>query len=374
MLKTRIIPCLDVKDGRVVKGVNFVGLTDAGDPVSAAIAYEKAGADELCFLDITASHEDRGILLDVVAQTAEQCFMPLTVGGGVRTVEDIRTLLLAGADKVSINTAAVENPEFVAEAAEKFGSQCIVVAVDAKEVAPGQFEIFTHGGRKARGLEAVSWAQRLVSLGAGEILLTSMDRDGTKSGYNVALTRAVSDAVSVPVIASGGVGNLDHLVEGVKEGHASAVLAASIFHFGTYTIAEAKQHMQAAGIDMRLSDVTLAPDMSPEVSEQSHILSRLYQTICERRGSPKGTSYSADLLADPVERVARKVGEEAVEIVIEALKQDQQKLIAESADLLYHLTALWAHQEIKPEQVWAELARRQGVSGHTEKQSRKKTA
>lgn len=374
MLKTRIIPCLDVKDGRVVKGVNFVGLTDAGDPVSAAIAYEKAGADELCFLDITASHEDRGILLDVVAQTAEQCFMPLTVGGGVRTVEDIRTLLLAGADKVSINTAAVENPEFVAEAAEKFGSQCIVVAVDAKEVAPGQFEIFTHGGRKARGLEAVSWAQRLVSLGAGEILLTSMDRDGTKSGYNVALTRAVSDAVSVPVIASGGVGHLDHLVEGVKEGHASAVLAASIFHFGTYTIAEAKQHMQAAGIDMRLSDVTLAPNMSPEISEQSHILSQLYQTICERRGAPKGTSYSADLLADPVERVARKVGEEAVEIVIEALKQDQQKLIAESADLLYHLTALWAHQEIKPEQVWAELARRQGVSGHTEKQSRKKTA
>ncbi len=366
MLKTRIIPCLDVKDGRVVKGVNFEGLIDAGDPVAAAIAYEKAGADELCFLDITASHEDRGILLDVVRQTAEKCFMPLTVGGGVRSVEDIRALLLAGADKVSINTAAVENPEFVAEAAEKFGSQCIVVAVDAKEVSSGKFEIFTHGGRKARGLDAVSWAQKLVSLGAGEILLTSMDRDGTKAGYNLALTRAIADAVSVPVIASGGVGTLDHLVEGVLEGHASAVLAASIFHFGTYTIAEAKAYMQDAGIDMRLEDVHL----EGHSAERKHILDHLFHTINARRGAERGQSYSADLLSDPVERVARKVGEESLEVVIEALKQDSDKLVSESADLLYHLCVLWAHQNISPDQVWTELKRRQNVSGHSEKQNR----
>jgi cyclase len=255
-LKTRLIPCLDVKNGRVVKGVQFVDLVDAGDPVEAAKAYDAAGADELCFLDISASHEGRGILLDVVSRTAEACFMPLTVGGGVRTVEDIRALLLAGADKVSINTAAVNRRAFVREAAEKFGAQCVVVAIDAKCVsAPGEpprFEIFTHGGRTATGLDAVAFAEEVVALGAGELLVTSMDRDGMKTGYDVALTRAIADAVPVPVIASGGVGTLDHLVEGVREGRASAVLAASIFHFGTYTIAEAKRHMAAAGVAMRL--------------------------------------------------------------------------------------------------------------------------
>ena len=252
MLKRRVIPCLDVKDGRVVKGVNFVDLRDAGDPVESAVAYDKAGADELCFLDITASHANRGIIFDVVRRTAEACFMPLTVGGGVRTTEDIRKLLLAGADKVSIMTAAVHNRDFVREAAEKFGSQCIVVAIDAKMVSPGKWEIFTHGGRKPTGLDAVDYAREVVALGAGEILLTSMDRDGTKSGFDVALTRAVADAVPVPLIASGGVGDLDHLVAGVTEGHATAVLAASIFHFGEYTIRQAKEHMARAGIPMRL--------------------------------------------------------------------------------------------------------------------------
>lgn len=253
MLKTRIIPCLDVKDGRVVKGINFVDLVDAGDPVEQARVYDAAGADELCFLDITASHEKRGIILDVVARTASQCFMPLTVGGGVRTVEDVRKLLLAGADKASINTAAVNRPEFVREAAEKFGSQCITVAVDAKSVGEGKWEIFTHGGRNPTGLDAIDWAQRMESLGAGEILLTSMDRDGAKIGYDLGLTRAVSDAVGIPVIASGGVGTLDHLVDGVTEGHASAVLAASIFHFGTYSIPEAKQYMADRGVPMRIT-------------------------------------------------------------------------------------------------------------------------
>jgi cyclase len=251
-LKTRIIPCLDVKDGRVVKGVNFVDLVDAGDPVEAAKAYDAAGADELCFLDITASHEDRGILFDIVSRTAEACFMPLTVGGGVRTVEDIRKLLLAGADKASIMTAAVQRREFVREAAEKFGAQCIVVAIDAKQVAPERWEIFTHGGRTATGIDAVAYAREVASLGAGEILLTSMDRDGAKIGFDLALTRRVADAVSIPVVASGGVGTLDHLVEGVSQGHASAVLAASIFHFGTYTIPQAKAHMAAAGLKMRI--------------------------------------------------------------------------------------------------------------------------
>ncbi|MEM7225123.1 MAG: imidazole glycerol phosphate synthase subunit HisF [Pseudomonadota bacterium] len=254
MLKRRIIPCLDVKDGRVVKGVNFVDLRDAGDPVEQAKVYDGAGADELCFLDITASNEKRGILLDVVRRTAEVCFMPLTVGGGVRTVDDIRALLLAGADKVSINTAAVKTPAFVAEAARKFGRQCIVVAIDAKQVEDGRFEIFTHGGRNPTGLEAVAWAQHMVELGAGEILLTSMDRDGTKVGYDLPLTRAIADAVGVPVIASGGVGTLDHLVEGVEQGHASALLAASIFHFGEHSIAEAKQHLAAAGVPVRLAE------------------------------------------------------------------------------------------------------------------------
>jgi imidazole glycerol-phosphate synthase subunit HisF len=256
MFKVRVIPCLDVKDGRVVKGVNFVDLRDAGDQVEAAIAYDAAGADELCFLDIAASHEKRGIMLDVVQRTAEACFMPLTVGGGVRTVEDIRALLSSGADKVSINTAAVERRAFVREAAEKFGDQCIVVAVDAKKVSrPGEqerWEIFTHGGRKPTGLDAVDYAREVVSLGAGEILLTSMDRDGTRSGFDIALTRAVADAVPVPVIASGGVGTLDHLADGVLGGHADAVLAASIFHFGEYSIRQAKEHMAHAGLPMRL--------------------------------------------------------------------------------------------------------------------------
>ncbi|MBL4747279.1 MAG: imidazole glycerol phosphate synthase subunit HisF [Magnetovibrio sp.] len=252
MLKARIIPCLDVEGGRVVKGVNFVDLVDAGDPVEQARVYDKAGADELTFLDITASVENRDTILDVVGRTAEQCFMPLTVGGGVRTTEDIRRLLLAGADKASINTAAVINPKFVQEAAQKFGSQCIVVAVDAKTVAPGKFEIFTHGGREPTGIDAVEWVKRMAAYGAGEILLTSMDRDGTKQGFNIELTRAVADAVSIPVIASGGVGTLDHMVAGVRDGHASAVLAASIFHFGTYTIGETKRYMAEHGIDVRL--------------------------------------------------------------------------------------------------------------------------
>jgi len=254
VLKVRVIPCLDVKNGRVVKGVNFVDLRDAGHPVEAAIAYDAAGADELCFLDITASHENRGIILDVVRRTAEACFMPLTVGGGVRGVADIRALLQSGADKVSINTAAVNRRALVKEAAEKFGDQCIVVAIDAKKVpgAPERWEIFTHGGRNPTGLDAVDYAREVVALGAGEILLTSMDRDGTRQGFDIALTRAVADAVTVPVIASGGVGNLDHLIAGVRDGHAAAVLAASIFHFGAYTIKEAKAHMAAAGLAMRL--------------------------------------------------------------------------------------------------------------------------
>ncbi len=252
MLKARVIPCLDVKEGRVVKGVNFVDLRDAGDPVECAIAYDAAGADELCFLDITASHENRGILLDVVQRTAEACFMPLTVGGGVRTLDDIRNLLLAGADKASIMTAAVHDRDFVRRGAEKFGSQCIVVAIDAKQVGPGKWEIFTHGGRRPTGIDAVEYAREVTALGAGEILLTSMDRDGAKIGFDIALTRAVADAVSVPVIASGGVGNLDHLVAGIRDGHATAVLAASIFHFGEYTIPQAKRHMAAAGLPMRL--------------------------------------------------------------------------------------------------------------------------
>lgn len=251
MLKMRIIPCLDVKDGRVVKGVNFVDLIDAGDPVAQAKIYDQAGADELTFLDITASSDNRDTIYDVVGRTAEACFMPLTVGGGVRQVDDIRKLLLAGADKVSINTAAVHRPEFVREAAEKFGSQCIVVAIDAKQTGPDKFEIFTHGGRNPTGIDAVQWARRMAEYGAGEILLTSMDRDGTKQGFNIPLTRAVADAVTIPVIASGGVGNLDHLVEGIRDGHATAVLAASIFHFGTYSIGQAKAHMAAAGIPIR---------------------------------------------------------------------------------------------------------------------------
>jgi len=256
MFKVRIIPCLDVKDGRVVKGVRFVDLVDAGDPVEAAKAYDAAGADELCFLDITASHEDRGILLDAVRRTAEACFMPLTVGGGVRTVEDVRTLLASGADKVSINTAAVQRRVFVKEAAEKFGEQCIVVAIDAKKVSkpgePDRWEVFTHGGRNPTGLDAVAYAREVVGLGAGEILLTSMDRDGTRQGYDIALTRAVADAVPVPVIASGGVGTLAHLVAGIRDGGATAVLAASIFHFGEFSVRQAKEYMAKSGLPVRL--------------------------------------------------------------------------------------------------------------------------
>ncbi len=253
MLKTRVIPCLDVADGRVVKGVNFVDLVDAGDPVEAARAYDAAGADEICFLDIHATHENRGTMFDLVTRTAEACFVPLTVGGGVRSHHDVRALLLAGADKVSFNSAAVANPDVIAEAADRFGSQCIVCAIDAKTVAPGKWEIFTHGGRKPTGIDAVEFARIIAAKGAGEILLTSMDRDGTKSGFNLPLTRAVADAVSIPVIASGGVGALEHLAEGVIEGHASAVLAASIFHFGTFSVREAKEHMAAAGIPVRLA-------------------------------------------------------------------------------------------------------------------------
>ncbi|MEZ5724234.1 MAG: imidazole glycerol phosphate synthase subunit HisF [Paracoccaceae bacterium] len=253
MLKTRIIPCLDVADGRVVKGVNFVDLVDAGDPVEAAKAYDAAGADEICFLDIHATHENRGTMFDVVTRTAEQCFVPLTVGGGVRTHHDVRALLLAGADKVSFNSAAVADPNVIAEAADRFGSQCIVCAIDAKTVSPGKWEIFTHGGRKPTGIDAVEFARLVAKKGAGEILLTSMDRDGTKAGFNLPLTRAVADAVDIPVIASGGVGMLEHLVEGVTEGHASALLAASIFHFGTFTVGEAKAHLAAAGIPVRLT-------------------------------------------------------------------------------------------------------------------------
>ncbi len=251
MLKTRIIPCLDVKDGRVVKGVNFVELRDAGDPVEQARVYDAAGADELCFLDITASHEDRGTMLDIVARTAEQCFMPLTVGGGVRTAEDVRNLLLAGADKIAINSAAVADPPLISTLSERFGAQCITVAIDARRTASGRWEIFTHGGRRATGIDAVAFARAAAARGAGEILLTSMDRDGTGEGFDLALTRAVADAVPVPVIASGGAGALEHLAAAVADGHASAVLAASIFHFGTYSLAEARAHLAAAGLAIR---------------------------------------------------------------------------------------------------------------------------
>ena len=253
-VRVRVIPCLDVAGGRVVKGVNFVDLADAGDPVGQARAYDAAGADELCFLDITASHEARGTMVDVVRRTAEVCFMPLTVGGGVRSVEDARALLLAGADKVAVNSAAVARPELVAELADRFGSQCVVASVDARAVERGRWEVFTHGGRRETGIDAVEHALRLAELGAGELLVTSMDRDGTQGGYDLALTRTIADSVSVPVVASGGVGELDHLVAGVRDGHASAVLAASIFHFGQHSIAEAHAALGAAGFPVRNHD------------------------------------------------------------------------------------------------------------------------
>jgi len=366
MLKARIIPCLDVANGRVVKGVNFVDLIDAGDPVEQARVYDKAGADELTFLDITASVENRDTIYDVVSRTAEQCFMPLTVGGGVRTTEDIRKLLLAGADKASINTAAVKNPEFVKQAAEKFGSQCIVVAVDAKTVAPGKFEIFTHGGREPTGIDAVEWAKRMAAYGAGEILLTSMDRDGTKQGFNLELTRAIADAVPVPVIASGGVGTLEHMVEGIRDGHASAVLAASIFHFGTFTIAETKRlhgrarHRRAPG---RITKGSMS-------MTDADVLERLFATIESRRGADPTSSWTAKLFHEGRSRIVQKVGEEALEVNIAALTEGPDALAAESADLLYHLMVLWADVGITPSDVWAELAKREGLSGIEEKRAR----
>ena len=347
MLKTRIIPCLDIKDGRVVKGVNFVDLADAGDPVAQAAVYDGAGADELCVLDITASSDRRGILYDVVGRIAEAVFLPLTVGGGVRSLEDIRRLLLAGADKVSINTEAVRNPDFVAAAARKFGSQCITVAIDAKAGGAG-WQVFTHGGRTATGLDAVDWAGRMAAAGAGEILLTSMDRDGTQQGFDIALTRAVVQAVTVPVIASGGVGDLDHLVDGVRLGGASAVLAASIFHFGTYTIGQAKAAMAAAGIPVRDPPATAA------------VLDALFAVIESRRAADPTHSYTARLFHKGRGKIAQKVGEEAVEAVIEAVRGDDDRLVEESADLLYHLLVLWADTGVAPQQVWAALRRRAG--------------
>ncbi len=392
MLKRRVIPCLDVKDGRTVKGVNFVALVDAGDPVAQAKFYDEEGADELCFLDITASAENRATLLDVVRRTAEQCFMPLTVGGGVRSVEDIRTLLLAGADKTSINTAAVARPELVQEAAEKFGSQCIVVAIDAKEAAPGRWEVFTHGGRRGTGRDAVAWARQVVSLGAGEILLTSMDRDGTGEGFDIALTRAIADAVTVPVIASGGAGQLDHLVDGIRDGHASAVLAASIFHFGTFRIRDAKAALAKAGIPVRLDrgsrgapryctscayerstcDLTERSQFSggPMPDIDGSILDRLYATLADRRGADPKISYTAKLLAEGTSQIARKLGEEAVETIVAALSAGPDALAGESADLLYHLLVLWQDRGIAPQDVWRALEARMGVSGIAEKESR----
>ena len=360
MLKIRLIPCLDVKDGRVVKGVNFVDLRDAGDPVECAIAYDAAGADELCFLDITATHENRGIILDVVQRTAEACFMPLTVGGGVRALDDIRKLLLAGADKVSINSAAVADRDFVRQAAEKFGSQCIVVAIDAKQVAPDRWEIFTHGGRRSTGLEAVAFAREVVGLGAGEVLLTSMDRDGTKSGFDLALTRAIASAVPVPVIASGGVGDLDHLVDGVKIGGASAVLAASIFHFGAYSIREAKEHMAAAGVPMRL-------DFS---AGERFTLAELRAIVAERARASAQSSYTRTLIESGVQRIAKKLGEEAVETALAGCVGSDEELIAESSDLLYHLMVLLEARGVALDDVFAELRKRTRRSGLAEKAAR----
>ena len=347
MLKNRVIPCLDVKDGRVVKGVNFVDLVDAGDPVAQARVYDRAGADELCVLDITASSDNRGILYDVVGGIAEAVFMPLTVGGGVRTLDDIRGLLLAGADKVSINTAAVHDPDFVARAATKFGSQCVTVAIDAKAVDDG-WQVFTHGGRTPTGLDAVDWARRMAAAGAGEILLTSMDRDGTKLGFDLDLTRAVADAVTVPVIASGGVGTLQHLVDGITVGHATAVLAASIFHFGTHTIGDAKAVLSGAGVPVRAGP----PDGT--------VLDGLFTVIESRRGADPASSYTARLFDKGTAKIAQKLGEEAVETVIEGIRGDRARLTEESADLLYHLLVMWADAGVSPQTVWTALQRRAG--------------
>ena len=360
MLKKRLIPCLDVKDGRVVKGVNFVDLRDAGDPVECAIAYDAAGADELCFLDITATHENRGIIFDVVQRTAEACFMPLTVGGGVRATEDIRKLLLAGADKVSINSAAVARREFVRDAAEKFGSQCVVVAIDAKKVGD-HWEIFTHGGRNPTGIDAVAFAKEVVALGAGELLLTSMDRDGTKRGFDLELTRTIADAVHVPVIASGGVGELEHLVAGVRDGHASAVLAASIFHFGTFTIREAKDYMAKAGLPMRL-------DAS---ASDSFTLERLRDIVAARASSDDASSYTRKLVEGGIGRISKKLGEEAVETIIAACSGDRSEVVSESADLLYHLMVLLHARGVAFEEVLSELQRRTRQTGLQEKAARK---
>ncbi len=363
MLKKRLIPCLDVMDGRVVKGVNFVDLRDAGDPVECAIAYDAAGADELCFLDITATHENRGIIFDVVQRTAEACFMPLTVGGGVRTVDDIRKLLLAGADKVSINSAAVARREFVRDAAEKFGSQCVVVAIDAKRV-DDHWEIFTHGGRKPTGVDAVSFAREVVTFGAGELLVTSMDRDGTKQGFDLALTRAIADAVHVPVIASGGVGELAHLVDGVRDGHASAVLAASIFHFGTFSIREAKEFMAQAGLPMRL-------DRSPT---ESFTLEQLRDIVAARAMSEDTSSYTRKLVEGGIGRISKKLGEEAVETIIAACSGKESEVVSEAADLLYHLMVLLHARGVGYEAVLAELQRRTRQTGLQEKAARKSDA
>ena len=375
MLKVRVIPCLDVKDGRVVKGVRFVDLKDAGDPVEIAKAYDAAGADELCFLDITASHEDRGILLDVVRRTADQCFMPLTVGGGVRSLADIRALLLAGADKVSINTAAINDPQLVADAARKFGAQCIVVAIDAKRVpvaagAPPRFELLTHGGRRPTGLDAVEFATKVAALGAGEILLTSIDRDGTGQGFDIELVRTVADAVGIPVIASGGVGSLDHLVAGVRDGPASAVLAASIFHFGTFTIAEAKARLAAAGIPVRRAveshrDAGLDPG-------RLAVLEQLACIIRDRRTASPEESYTAKLFAEGIEKCAKKVGEEAVETALSAMAGDRARIAEEAADLTYHLLVLLEATGTPLAAVLDVLASRFGIGGLEVKAWRKK--
>jgi len=343
MLKNRIIPCLDVKNGRVVKGINFVDLVDAGDPVEQAKIYDEQGADELCFLDITASNENRNIILETVKKTAEKCFMPLTVGGGVRTLEDIRNLLLAGADKVSINTAAVNNKNLVKESSEKFGSQCIVVAVDAKKVKENKWEIFTHGGRKSTGIDALKFVEKMESMGAGEILLTSMDRDGTKKGYDLDLTKKVSNLVNIPVIASGGVGNLEHLRQGIKIGRANAVLAASIFHFGEFSIKDAKKYLDSKGIPVR-------------IWEMFKTLEELITVIRQRKESSVEESYTKKLLKDKKLSI-EKVKEEIVEL-IDAIEKNSNK-VHESADVLYHLMVLLEANGIKIEEVMNELKKRQ---------------